>query len=132
MPRRKRFRLPERVVTLFFEDGPYQGFELDMSVTVPQAIFWKIAEWADLDVKDRKGTNVAEVRDQMLLVGEQIRAWNLDDRNGTAVPATPEAFADRLDQQTQWAIIKYWLRAIAEAPVPLSPPSSDGDTSAVR
>lgn len=129
MPRRKPFRLPERIVTLFFEDGPYAGLEVDVSLTAPQAIFWKMAEWADLNAEDGNLT-IEDVRGQMLLFGGQVRSWNLQAPDGTPIPATAEAFADQLDQVTQWFLIARWLSAVRKPPVPLSPRPRKRRTSA--
>jgi hypothetical protein len=130
MPRRKPFRLPERIVTLFFEDGPYEGMELDVSLTVPQSVFWWIATLTADDQPEEPGERVRQERDALLRFGRQIRGWNLTGPDGAPIPATPEAFADELDPTTQGLIVSRWLAAIRKPPDPLSPGRNGQGTSA--
>jgi hypothetical protein len=130
MPRRKPFRLPERIITLEFEDGPYQGFELDVSLTVPQSVFWWIATLTDDDRPEEPTERGRQERDALLRFGRQIRGWNLEGPDGAPIPATPEAFADELDPYTQGLIVARWLAAIRKPPDPLSPGRNGHGTSA--
>jgi hypothetical protein len=119
--------LPERVVTLYFEDGPYEGLEVDVSLTAPMALFWRMAEFAD---EDREEPTAEWVRETMLVFGGQVRSWNLTGPDGAPIPATPEAFADQLDMATQGFLIARWLGATRTPPAPLSPGPRKRRTSA--
>jgi hypothetical protein len=134
MPR-KPFRLPERIVTLVFEDGPYVGLEIDVSLTAPQSLFWTLAAQIASseerpEDKELTATDITQLRDLALLWGGQIRSWNLQDHDGTPVPATPDGFADRLDRMTQAVLIARWLAAVRNPPAPLSPGPRKRRTSA--
>lgn len=125
MARRKRagFRLPDKIVTLVFEDGPYQGLELEVNLRVPMGVWWNFAAIADLE-------EPAEIRAVVhTWASTQLKGWNMEDEAG-AVPATPDAFCDRLDEVTQAVILARWSKAVSEVPVPLALPSPAGDTSA--
>ena len=123
--KRKPFRLPERIVTLFFEDGPYVGLELDVRLRAPMSVFWQFAGASEIDEPN-------EVRDLCLQFADSVLVgWNLEDRNGP-VPCTPEAFADRLDQVTQAQIMARWVSAVSAVPAPLASPSPSTDTSAAE
>ena len=124
MATRKPFRLPEKIVTLVFEDGPYQGLEVEVSLTAPQSLFWFLAS-----LDDDEERTVDQVRDLMLAFGGQVRGWNLTDASGP-VPATPQAFADRLDQATALTLIGRWAEAVKSPPAPLSPRPRRRRTSA--
>jgi hypothetical protein len=132
MPRRKPFRVPERIVTLFFEDGPYEGMELDVSLTVPQSVFWWIATLTTDDQPEEPGERVRQERDALLRFGRQIRGWNLTSPDGAPIPATAEAFADDLDPATQTLIVSRWLEAIRKPPDPLSPGRNGPGTTAPK
>ena len=121
---RKPFRLPERTATVHFEEGhPYHGLELDLRLTAPMGLFWQFARIEEI-------SEAGDARDLYLQFAEAVLiGWNLEDKGGL-VPATPEAFADRLDQATQLQIMTRWTQAVAELPVPLALPSPSTDTSA--
>jgi hypothetical protein len=66
-----------------------------------------MAGWADLE--EGADVDIAEVRELMVVFGEDVLIdWNLEDHTGK-VPATGEAFADRLDQDSQLTIVRTWL-----------------------
>lgn len=132
MPKKQRkgFRLPERIVTLVFEDedGPYAGLEIDVSVTARLGYFFKIAEWADLP--EDQTPDVGGIRASMQeWAADHLRGWNLEDNRGAAVPATPDAFTDRIDVTTQALIVRRWMKAVSQPPPEASPPSPAGGTS---
>jgi hypothetical protein len=134
MPR-KPFRLPERIITLFFEDGPYEGLEVDVSLAAPQGLFWQMAKMADLADDDGElpataDVDIDKIRDLLVLFGGQIRGWNLQAPDGSMVPATADAFADQLDQTTQWFLVSKWLSAVRSPPASLPPRPRKRRTSA--
>lgn len=130
MVKRKGFRLPERVVTIVFEDddGPYVGLELDVSLTVAMGYYFTAAAWGELP--EGELPSVEEIRTTMLdWARAHLRGWNIEDKDGQPVPATPEAFVDRIDSETQGLILVRWREAVRKPPDPSSPPSPAGGTS---
>lgn len=124
MPKRKPFRVPERIVTLFFDDGPYAGLEVRVSLTAPMGLFWKIAAFEEGEATPE------DIRDAMRLFGGQVRGWNLEGQDGAPIPVTPDAFADNLDQTTQAFLVAEWLKATRSPPESLSPGPRKRRTSA--
>jgi hypothetical protein len=75
------------------------------------------------DTKD--ATAVAELFD---MFSEALVSWNLEEEDGTQVPATRVALGAE-DFDFALAIVLAWLDAVVTVPVPLSPGSPNGGLS---
>lgn len=108
------FRL-NREYVLQFEGTALEGAEIRFRST-PVSTMIKLRE-----TKDQK--EIAE------LISEYLVCWNLEDHEGKAVEATPEAILANIEHTVLIRIGVEWYRAAAGITAPLDPPSDDGSQS---
>jgi hypothetical protein len=124
------FQLPERIATLVFEDGPLLGLELEVRLGVPFDFYFDLTELADRSTTE---DGVAALRSLLHRFADvALVGWNLADRDGKAVPCTPEAFTAHVDPVSGGAMLQRYMSAIGGVPDPLAKQSANGHTSKVR
>lgn len=86
---------------------------------------------ADRDVDELQPDDIARL-DQLFdgFAGSLVE-WNLEDEQGTPVPATPDGVKGQ-DADFILPIVKAWFTAMNGVPTPLGAPSSDGGRSLER
>lgn len=110
------FRRKAKTYTLVWpEDHEYSGLEVTM---------------APLSVGDLMGFNPETMTNSQLieLLNENLISWNLEDEDGTPVPADENGIAS-LDVGMMAAIAFEWLQGVAGVPAPLERPSLNGHNS---
>jgi len=139
------FQLPERPATLIFEDGPLQGLEVEVRLAVPFDFYFELS--AFMAPEERNGKHKLSIEQQVAKAQASLNGtrtfmrrfaemavigWNLVDRDGRPVPATPDAFTSHLDPLSFGALLGRYQAAIGGKPGPLRLPSASGRTSKAR
>lgn len=85
----------------------------------------ELSRSTDIDAKTRAASE--------MLAGFAARlvAWNLEEDDGTPVPATAEGVADQ-DMQLMTELIMGWMDAVSSVDTPLPQPSPNGVTTAAE
>ncbi len=115
---------PSTVYKLEFE-GSYAGLVVRMRATKLGLLFDAQDTLANIDATNPRPEDVAEVTKQFEIVAEHLISWNIEEEDGTPVPATLEGLKDQ-EFPLVAAIFTQWQRVQAEVPRPLSRPSSSG------
>lgn len=123
------FQLPERTATLVFEDGDLAGLELEVRLSVPFDVLFKIQKLYEQSISEPGLDGLQEL--MRYFAEHTLVAWNLSDANGP-VPCTPEAFTGTVSAQLGGAMFRRYLEAVGEVPVPLGRQSRNGSTSKAR
>ena len=116
------FELPEKLVTLGFEEGDWAGAEFVCRVSpIPLSAIFEIAELA--------GTGeLASIRDALTRFADvALISWNLES-GGEPVPLDPMA----LPIEAATPLINTWLTQVTDLPVPLGVVSNGGAISQAR
>jgi len=111
----KGFTVPERTATLVLDEPPYQGAEIEVSLTVGLGTYLGIMRWSAMhstvDQRDAEAVAVAMEQAVRLFGENALLGWNLE-RAGRPIPATPDGMLSLgVDLMSQ--IISTWLGAIA-------------------
>lgn len=112
---------------LLFEDPQYAGLE----VTVRECSVGELTELAKLAGDAQSAPALAKVPtvDRMFtILGESLVEWNLEDRKGSPVPATPAGVRSQ-SLRLVLAVVQAWMAAVAEVDAPLGNGSGGGETS---
>jgi hypothetical protein len=83
----------------------------------------EIGRAQDTDAKIAAGDRLLEG------FASRLVSWNLEEDDGTPVPATAEGVADQ-DMQLMMELITGWMDAVASVDTPLPQPSPNGATTA--
>jgi len=123
-PAVRRFRVPEKTVTLRFEESEYEGAEVRVRLNVSLQAFWDFLDLLESDLKAA-----------ISLFGERwLAEWNLDygpeggELEGQPIPATATGMAT-CDRDFAIAVLRAWIDAVRNPPAPLGPTSASGSTS---
>ena len=120
------YRVPRRTALLRFEGSDYDGAEIRCKLDVPTQLFFDI--WAAQS--QSKGDDPAVIIDvNRLWVEKALIEWNLEDEDGTPVPATIEGLLAQPPAFVSF-LLSEWLKAVSEPPANFTPPSLNGDTLA--
>lgn len=116
------FKRNPKIYRLKWEDGDYAGLEVNIrSLTMGQLIEAKSG-------KSASGKDGLEGTVELL--ADRILDWNLEDEDGTPVPATLEAMKGE-DDDLILDIINRWMEAVSGVPAPLDETSNSGEISQV-
>lgn len=115
------YKIPRRTATLVFHGSDYEGAEVKVRLDIDLGTLFDIAGRAE--TQDPKETRevIKDFADQAL------EAWNLEDDEGNALPATVEGM-ERVPLPLAQLIIQEWVKAVSQPPDPLSGPSANGST----
>lgn len=125
------YRKTSRRVQVSLKDHPEYGDETDY----PQAVargrsldeylhlmgYDEVEEDTDEDEKGR-------VRQQLEAFGDSLIEWNLEEEDGTPIPATRQALFHQIDQGLALALATEWLERLGgkvDAPLPQSSPAGE-------
>ncbi|MGW8326470.1 hypothetical protein ACWGLE_01040 [Streptomyces sp. NPDC055897] len=113
-----QFKTP-RINIAFAPGHEYHGLEV---------VLRKLTLQEFLDIN-----GIGEVQDmhaghQLKTMGEKLLSWNLEDEDGTPVPATSESVL-RQDKDLMIAICEAWLGGLQGVSAPLEQPSPGTETS---
>lgn len=116
-----------KVYRLRFADEDMAGLVVQAR-SAPVGQFLGLAKLAELKGGDFKSEDAAKIDELFRGFAACLVDWNLEDEDGTPVPATLEGI---YTQETDFVlqIIFAWIEAIAGVSVPLGPRSSDGGRS---
>lgn len=120
------YRKPQTVYLLQFEDR--DGLEV-RAASVPMGRLLDVAEMADR-LRSGEAKAFGEARELFALFGSCLRSWNLEEEDGTPIPADTEHV---LEQEFSFIteILLAWFDAIASVPDPLAGRSTNGSQSGV-
>jgi hypothetical protein len=123
------FEMPERTVTMGFDDGSLKGLEVDVKIDLSLDGFLELG--ALFDKATDKDTGWEPVKDLFTWFADNVvLGWNLQ-RNGEPVPCNPTAFTSTMSAKNGLALVTRYLQTVRGADVPLSQPSRNGRTSKV-
>lgn len=114
-----RHKIP-RVNVAFEEGHEYHGCEVVLRKLT-------LGEYLDI-VGITADSGINHVGDQLKRMGDKLVSWNLEDEDGTPIPATPDAVLEQ-DKDLMIAVLNAWLDALNGVPAPLEPNSPDGEPS---
>lgn len=118
----------ETVYRLRFTDPAMAGLVVD---TRSLSLGRMLEVMALADQVDGKGVkNVQEVSGLFGAFADAVITWNLEDRDGTPVPATLAALYEQ-EFGFVLALVMEWIHAIAGVSAPLDPDSNGGAPSGV-
>lgn len=122
------FRKQKKIYNLVWpEDHEYSGLEVNAaSLSVSELMdltrMGEKAKSADADMAN-------DASDKMLTTfAKALVSWNLEDEDGTPVPATRDGFSSQ-DMAFVQAVLAEWMGAIAGVSAPLDGTSDSGGTS---
>lgn len=108
-------------VRLVFDDPEMNGLEVSCRPV-------SMDTFLDIATLDAGDISPVEVRRIVERFGDEILdSWNVTN-DGQPVPPTLPGFVSQ-ERTFCEAIIKAWIQALSGVPVPLDPPSPNGDTS---
>lgn len=121
MPGKQGFRVPRREAHITFEDSDYAGAEIQCALDVDfETFFWF--------QKRQASEEPDEIKEALCRFADQIiQSWNLEDNDGTPLPADSAGFL-KLPPAFGLLILAKWTEAVSTVSAPLGAPSSDGDT----
>jgi hypothetical protein len=109
------YKVKRKGFCLKFAEGEYEGMEvICRSISIGQLL--------EFDTTDSKGQRMVQ------LFGEALISWNLEEEDGTPIPATPEGLST-LEPGIVRVIVEAWSDQIAGVNRPLLEGSSSGETS---
>lgn len=112
------------IFKLRFADEEYNGLVV-RAKSVSLGEFIQLAELAELKGKVVTIDDMPKVNKLFEMFSKALVSWNLEDDDGTPVPATLEGLYSQ-DVEFVMAIIMSWMEAVAGVSTPLVPPSIDG------
>lgn len=114
--------VPKRkVYTLIFEDPEMNGLEVRIrGLTTGQ--------FMDVAAKKEEAEQGGDPAELFQMMVDQLVSWNIEEEDGTPVPATLEGLKT-LDMPFTMAIVNAWTDAVAGVPAPLEQSSPAGAPS---
>ena len=121
------YRKKVTVLKLVFED--HEGLEVRMR-SVPLGPFLDISKLAEMagDSYVPAPQDVEKIDQLFTAFAEYLIDWNLEDEDGTPVPATLEGVRKQ-DFDFALLMVMEWIQAAAGVPSPLERPSNSAGTS---
>ncbi len=111
---------------LVFEDDEYDGLEV-VARSASVAAYRRIAELASTPFSSPPSAeDLIEIDNLYQAFAAQLVSWNLEEEDGTPVPATLAGLQDQ-DLPFAMAIILAWMNAVAGVSPPLPDTSSSGE-----
>lgn len=116
----------KKVYRLVFQDEEYNGLGV-RATGVPLGQFLEMSELA---IRAKQSPDEANSSAKALIdnFAGALQDWNLENEDGTPVPATAEGLYS-LDFEFVLTLITAWMEAIAKVPDPLAQTSSAGARS---
>jgi hypothetical protein len=116
------FKRNPKIYRLKWEDGDYAGLEVNIrSLNMGQL----------LEAKSGKSASGKDgLEGTVELLADRILDWNLENEDGTPVPATLEAMKGE-DDDLILDIINRWMEAVSGVQAPLDATSPSGEISQV-
>jgi hypothetical protein len=117
---------------LKFADADLEGLEVTARGTTINGLLKFVNLGAELDGLDADHMDPAELSQKLPAMfspfAKVLVSWNLEDEDGTPVPATLEGL---MDQEVPFVarVIEAYVTGIAQAPPPLPKSSGDGATT---
>lgn len=110
------------------EDTPHPGMEVRVR-SAGVGVYRRLAAFASTALAHPLTVEQLQMLDDAHgLLGELLVAWNLEEEDGTPIPATADGLRG-LEASLVADILLEWMRAVAGVPAPLVRPSTDGDRS---
>lgn len=123
------FEIPERTVTMGFDDGSLKGLEVEVRLDLSLDGFLELGALFDQATNPKTGWE--PVKDLFTWFADNVVLdWNLYEK-GEPVPCSPQAFTARMSAKNGMALVNRYLQTIRGADAPLSRPSRNGRTSKV-
>lgn len=119
------YTIPDVTGTLQFEEGYWAGAHVEVRLTVPLRMYFNILEAVD------SGDGAVLRAALRTWAAEVLVAWNLHDRHGDVVPATPEGF-ETLPLVMSMDLVRTWLNKVPEIDLPSDGGSPGTATSGTR
>lgn len=119
------FQVPTVTLDLDFTGSPYEGAE----VQVTSLSLGQLLNLGDQPDRLRAGAGLGQVRELVELFAAKLRAWNLEDELGAALPMTTDAVLS-LDFTFASGMIKLWINALTNVDDDLGKDSISGRPSA--
>lgn len=117
------YKVQRKLYVLQFEDK--DGMEVK-ATSVSTGVFLKIASLADAAKMD-----ISHMQELITsFAKESLRSWNLEEEDGTPIPATSEGLLS-LEFEDAFEIITAWIDTITGVNADLKVPSSGGSPSLV-
>lgn len=117
------FKLPQRTVTIGFDEGhDFHGLEVVLSRNAPMSLLF-LARKSGAQMSDGEFFDLAEGFSEHILL-----SWNLEDADGTPIPATFESVKEQ-PPELLVALLDKWGDVVMSPAAPLGEPSSNGASS---
>ena len=111
---------------LLFEDPEFEGLEV-VAKSASVADYRRIAELATREFGNTPSAeDLVEMDNLYRAFAEVLVEWNLEEEDGTPVPATLEAVLQQ-DLPFVQRIVLAWMEAVAGIAAPLPTPSADSE-----
>jgi hypothetical protein len=118
-PKKKQYKL-------VFADPDMNGLEVYMN-SVPVGVMLQIDDLSSsINVSD-SGSTSGKFRELLEIVASALVSWNIEEEDGTAVPADFDGLST-LETQFVMEIIAAWSQAVAGVTGPLEKGSTSGGT----
>jgi hypothetical protein len=117
------YRRERKIYNLIFEDEDMRGLEVKTS-SVPIGEILKLSHLG-ADLKNSSDVDSSNVETLFSVFADALISWNLEDENGTPVPATIEGLYSQ-DADFVLAIITTWANVVGGVSRPLNRNSSNG------
>lgn len=121
------YKRKSKVFKLTFADAEYEGLE----VRVKSLSTGKLLDLGDMvdDVKASKSKDTAQARELFRVFAGALVGWNLEEEDGTPIPATLSGALDQ-DFDFTFMLIESWMDAMTGVVAPLVARSTSGGPSA--
>ena len=116
---RSGYQVKEKSLTLDFTGGEYEGAEVRLRLNVPLRTVFEIQK---LGLEGKDEAVIQELGTEVLL------DWNLQRKDGTAIPATAEGLLE-MPSDFGMLVLKQWTEALKGDESPLGGTSPNGSTS---
>jgi hypothetical protein len=116
-----------KVYKLRFEDDEYDGLVV-RARSIRLGAFLELSTLVGVDPTSMRPEDTAKIEQLFQAFAGALVDWNLEDEDGTPVPATFEGLASQ-EADFVLPIVKAWFAAVASVPRPLPAGSSNGQQS---
>lgn len=115
------YKRPQTVYKLVFDD--HEGLEV-RAASVPIGRLIEVSAQAE-KLREGDADSFESVADLFALFGESLRSWNLEEDDGSPIPATVDSVMS-LEFGFAAAILVAWFDAVGGVPAPLERRSTSG------
>jgi len=120
------FKRQTTVYDLHFEDPRFEGLEVQAK-SLPTGKLMKLMRLST-QIGGKGVDDLASVDELFGGFAAALVSWNLEEEDGTPIPATLDAINDQ-DFDFVMAVIMAWMEAVAGVPSDLGKDSTSGDPS---